>query len=229
MDTHQHDEEMLAYYQGRASIFDGIYEGSRREGELRELGAHLGGLLAGHDVLEVACGPGYWTRVIAGAARSVLATDAVEAVLAEAAGKSWPEGKVRFGVEDAYQLAGVSGAFTAGFHYQWYSHVPRERIPEFLRVFHGKLAPGALVVMGDSHLGGPDREERLERWRARSFQDEKGNTYSVRKLPDGREFTIMKNLPEEADLKEQLAGFAGNLRYRTFPGYWVMAYDVRGD
>jgi protein-L-isoaspartate O-methyltransferase len=67
--------------------------------------------LRGFDVLEVACGTGYWTAVIAVAARSVVAVDRDPVMAAAARQRLSAASNVRCVVTDAYTLDGISGPF----------------------------------------------------------------------------------------------------------------------
>ena len=69
------------YYARRAAEYERIYARPERQDDLRTLRDRVARLLADHDVLEIACGTGYWTRVIAPRARSILATDVGAEVL----------------------------------------------------------------------------------------------------------------------------------------------------
>src|SRR5947208_14631058 len=140
------DNSLKEYYAARADEYEQIYALPERQKDIARLRAMLQALLSGHDVLEVACGTGYWTLPISVTARSILATDVGEEVLALARQKPYPEGKVRFLLTDAFTLAGVDGRFSAGFAGFWWSHVPRSRLRAFLEVFQRKLGPGSLVV-----------------------------------------------------------------------------------
>ncbi|MFZ5805610.1 MAG: class I SAM-dependent DNA methyltransferase [Verrucomicrobiota bacterium] len=76
------------YYNKRAQEYEQIYAKPERQEALGKLKAHLREILRGHDVLEIACGTGYWTEVIASIARSVLATDISEEMLSIARQKN---------------------------------------------------------------------------------------------------------------------------------------------
>jgi hypothetical protein len=117
-------EDLLAYYAQRAHEYEHIYEKPERQSDLGRLRLWLQDALAGHRVLEIACGMGYWTAAVAPFAAAVTATDA----------------------------SSVGGEFTAGLAAFWWSHVPRERQSEFLRSLHRRLGPGAVVVLMDNRL-----------------------------------------------------------------------------
>ena len=68
--------DLIQYYARRVREYDRVYAKPERQEELSKLRALLRRLLAGHDVLELACGTGCWTEVISTVVRSVVATDA---------------------------------------------------------------------------------------------------------------------------------------------------------
>jgi SAM-dependent methyltransferase len=98
------ERELAAYYARRAPEYERIYERPERRADLAALGERVRSLVAGTDVLEVACGTGYWTERFAAAARSVLATDVGAEVLEIARRKTYPPGRVSFAVADAFRL-----------------------------------------------------------------------------------------------------------------------------
>src|ERR1051325_5535846 len=69
---------------------------------------------SGQRVLEIACGTGYWTEVLARTATSVMATDLNDEVLEIARRKPDPDGKVRFQREDTYHLPAFKYSLSAG-------------------------------------------------------------------------------------------------------------------
>ena len=216
------NNSLKEYYAARAGEYEQIYELPERQEDIARLRAMLQALLAGHDVLEVACGTGYWTLPISLTARSILATDVGEEVLALARQKPYPEGKVRFMLADAFTLVGVDGPFSAGFAGFWWSHVPRSRLGPFLEVFHKKLGPGRLVVFTDNNY--VDQSSRPI-----TRQDAEGNTYQLRRLQSGAEFEVVKNFPTEAELRDHLRGIAQDINFTTLTYYWCLSYRVAGE
>src|SRR5947208_17051087 len=168
------------YYARRAGEYEKIFAKPERQPDLACLRTLLPGVVAGRDVLEVACGTGYWTPLISGSARSVLATDIKEEVLEIARHKSYPKHNVTFQVADAYTLANLTGPFSAGFAGFWWSHIPKQRLSHFLDCFHTKLCPGALVVFLDNNYVEGSSTPIAGR-------ESDGNTFQKRKLKDDEE------------------------------------------
>lgn len=87
------------------------------------------------------------------------------------------------------------------------AHIPKKNIPTFLAALHRKLIPGVLVLFNDQlPYGGFHRE-----------QDNEGNTLEQRTLPNGRSFMIVKNFPDEEEIKNALSAFAKDIRYTQRP------------
>ena len=202
---------MRAYYAARAPSMTYADLSPAQEEMLAAYVHLLHERLRGRDVLEVACGTGYWTEKIAQAANRVMATDVVEAMAALATERSYPRGNVEVILSDAYSLEGVPGGWSGGFHFQWWSHVPRSRREDFLASFHAKLAPRATVVFGDNLDRGAD-------------PDEEGNLYQDRTSPDGGDYRIIKNCPSESELRALLGPFASSIEYHRFERDWFVTY-----
>ena len=210
---------LLEYYRRRAREYERIYDKPERQADLAVLRERLPRLLAGRDVLEIACGTGYWTLACAPAARSILATDLTEETLAIARAKDYPPGRVRFAEADAYTLEGLEGRFDAGLACFWWSHLPKERIPAFLGTWHRRLGPGARVVLLDNrYVAGSSTPL--------SRADAAGNTYQARKLADGTEHEVLKNFPTREELAGVLEGRASGLEWLELPYYWCLAYTI---
>ncbi|MFL5734452.1 MAG: class I SAM-dependent methyltransferase [Chloroflexia bacterium] len=213
------DEGLRGYYAARAREYEQIYELPERQGDLAALRELLQRLLSGHDVLEVACGTGYWTLPVSLTARSVLATDVGEEVLELARLKTYPRGNVRFMQADAFTLEGVEGRFSAGFASFWWSHIAMSKLDAFLEAFHGKLGPGSLVVFTDNNY--VDQSSRpIVR------QDSEGNTYQLRRLNSGAEYEVLKNFPSEDELRDRLRGLSTDVEVVSLTYYWCLSYRV---
>ena len=73
--------DLVTYYAKRAAEYEAIYQKPERQSDLRELENLLRRDFAGRNVLEIACGTGYWTERVASVADSIVALDINESVL----------------------------------------------------------------------------------------------------------------------------------------------------
>jgi demethylmenaquinone methyltransferase/2-methoxy-6-polyprenyl-1,4-benzoquinol methylase len=121
----------------------------------------------------------------------------------------------RFVIADAYALPESLGRFDAALAVFWWSHIPRQRIAEFLGSLHRRLEPGACVVLMDNlYVEGSST--------AVSEIDADGNTYQLRRLGDGTEARVLKNFPSEAELRAQLPS---GLKVEMLEYYWLADYQ----
>ena len=95
-------DDLAAYYAKRAAEYERFYDKPERQAEYAALRERVAQLLAGRRVLELACGTGYWTKVMAATAAEVTALDLNQEVLDVAASKNLPKDKVVFGIGNAY-------------------------------------------------------------------------------------------------------------------------------
>ena len=217
-------DDVSEYYAARASVYDETagYVDQDVEAIREQKPDRFKALLAGHRVLEVACGTGYWTVGIAEVATSVLAIDANTSMISQARSRCSHLRNVDFLVTNAYSLERVPRGFTAGVAIYWWSHVPTQCLHAFLEAFHSKLQRGALVLIVDqlpyAKLG---RSRRTDR---------NGNTLERRELPNGRVFEIVKNFPKEEELRRALTGMARNIKYAEYTdeANWNLTYNVEG-
>jgi ubiquinone/menaquinone biosynthesis C-methylase UbiE len=212
--------ELVDYYRRRAREYEAIYAKPERQADLARLGSHIPQRLAGRRVLEVACGTGYWTVLVAKTAASVVATDAAEEPMRIAMSKDYGGGNVRFEIADAYALGDTLGCFDAALAVFWWSHVPLGRVDDFLASLHRRLEPGARVLLMDNLYVDGSSTPIAER-------DAEGNTYQRRTLSDGSENRVLKNFPREADLRASLAPHARTLAYEALEYYWLAEYTLK--
>jgi demethylmenaquinone methyltransferase/2-methoxy-6-polyprenyl-1,4-benzoquinol methylase len=205
------------YYARRAPEYETAYDRSERQADIKALAEMLSTAFAGEEVLEVACGTGYWTRLIAKSAKNILATDINTDMLNIARQKDYGPCSVTFVESDAYSLANIKEQYKAGFHAFWWSHIPVRRIPSFLDSFHARLRPGAKVIMVDnSCVDGSSTPI--------SRSDEGGNTYQIRRLQDGSEHEVLKNHLSPAVIRAQLQTHVENVRVTQLTYYWIAEY-----
>ena len=204
--------DLVEYYAARAREYDEIYRKPERQEDLGRLRELVREELRGLEVLEVACGTGYWTEVLAEAG-SVVAADVNEAVIEIARGRSLAEGRVQFLIGDAYRLPVRAGRFSGGLAAFWWSHVPKTRLEEFLGGFFDKLRTGAkFILMDNNYVEGSST--RIDR------RDREGNTYQKRRLKDGTETEVLKNFPAAAELELELRPFEAEVRVEWLRHYW---------
>jgi cyclopropane fatty-acyl-phospholipid synthase-like methyltransferase len=189
---------------------------------LRETALSLQETVGGRRVLELACGHCRWTPFIAEVAESVLATDLSPNMLqwgrrlfAYAAPKA---SNVGFRLADAFRPDEIDGTFNAAAVINFFQHVPRARLDEFLIFLHAKLEPGAQVFLAASHIKGKFREHLIRRG---------DDFYSRRKRPDGTTYEIIDNEFDEPSLRMLLESHVDDLSYTNGEEYWWVTYTVR--
>jgi len=207
--------EMTDYYARRAQDYDAIYAKPERQADLAALRLRLPALLAGRQVYEVACGTGYWTQFVAPAAASVFATDYNDEVLALARAKPLPPGRVTFARGDAFTPSPAPVACDGALAAFWWSHVRRGAETEsFLRAFFARLQPGARFLFLDNRFVAGSSTPL-----ARTDAD--GNTFQLRRLADGSTHEVLKNFPDEAELRTVLQPHAARVEWEASDYYWL--------
>ena len=213
--------DLARYYAERAPEYERIYAKPERQADLAKMREFIRREFADKHVLEVACGTGYWTEVLASSAASVYATDINEEVLAIAGAKlpiaNNPD--VRLIRADAYTLGGVPRAPACLIAF-WWSHIPKGRLAAFLDVVHSKLLPGATVVAMDNRYVASSSTPVHRR-------DVEGNEYQLRKLDDGSTHEVLKNFPSETELKDAVAEFTDTATVELLEYYWILRYTAR--
>jgi hypothetical protein len=199
------DREMVEYYEARASEYDEWYLRRGRyargpihdaawQAELEAASDWLQDVALHGRIVELAAGTGWWSPILAGKGE-LWAFDAAEAPLERARDRLLAHRlRAHLHVRDAWAEpdAPADGLFT-GF---WLSHVPRQRLAEFLGLARRWLKAGGTYAFIDSrfdpqssaldHHPSPDEET------------------TVRRLNDGRTYTIPKVFYEPSELEAAL-------------------------
>jgi demethylmenaquinone methyltransferase/2-methoxy-6-polyprenyl-1,4-benzoquinol methylase len=208
-------DKLADYYALRAREYERFYDKPERQADLTVLRERLARLFEGRGVLEVACGTGYWTAVIAPGARAVTALDVNEEVLALAREKPLPAGKVEFDRADAYALPDLGRRHDSLFAGFWWSHVPRARLDAFLAGCVRAVAPGAMLAFLDGrYVEGSSTPI--------SRRDAEGNSYQTRRLDDGSVHEVMKNHPAESELIQRASRFGWGAHVELLPYHWLL-------
>jgi len=164
------------------------------------------------SVVELACGTGLFTRLLAPKVDKLTAIDASPEVLAlnrqRVAARN-----VEYLEADLF--AWRSGArYDAAFFSFWLSHVPEERFAAFWEGVAAALEPGGAAYLIDSAFD-PTSTAKDHPVPGRDAG------IVTRRLNDGREFRIVKLFYEPAALEAKLARVRFASRIRQTPRYFV--------
>lgn len=205
------DADLIEYYEARAPEYDDWYlrRGRYERGpvhdaawnaELDVAGRWLDGLPIAGEIVELAAGTGWWSPLLASKGELSL-YDAAAAPLERARERLVAHRlRAHLHVRDAWDEPDRTvDAVFAGF---WLSHLPRTRLDAFLGVVRRWLKPGGTFAFIDS---------LLDPQSSAADHPAPADDRSVRRLDDGREFTIVKVYYEPGELETALAraGFEG--------------------
>lgn len=184
------------YYDERADDYGNLAKPDRKAGGMMpvELGRALVDEFAPiGDVLELACGTGYFTREIIRHARSLTAVDGSPRMLMINQ-RRVHDSKVTYVNGDlfAWEPDRIYDAVFFGF---WLSHVPPTAFDNFWALVQRCLAPNGRVgfIDEDDRAAGHDDPH-----------SSRGVPATWRTLTDGRQFEIVKVFWQPAELEERL-------------------------
>lgn len=216
-------QEMITYYKARAEEYDewfyrrGRYDrgsglNARWFAEVDEVFAAFDALALTGDVLELAAGTGIWTERLLHTASTITIVDASQEMIAINRARVASE-RVSYVQADlfAWQPARLYDAVCFGF---WVSHVPLERLDDFLGMVARALRPGGKVFFVDGR-----REQTSTA--VNHILPEQSSQIMTRKLNDGREFQIVKNFYDPAFLASRCAAVSLTVDVRETPTYFV--------
>lgn len=208
---------MQDYYSARAKQYDRVYSKPERQDDLRCMESWLRTTLANRNVLEIACGTGYWTQFYAPTASNVVGIDSAPETLVIARERVTSNVKLLEG--DAYTPPSSDIPFDAAFAGFWWSHIPRSRIKLFLESLHAALQPGAKVIFMDNRFVPGSSTPIFER-------SEEGDTYQQRRLDDGSTHLILKNFPTADTLLLGIEPYAKTASYHQWRYFWALEYTL---
>lgn len=174
-------------------------------------------VMRGRRVIEIACGSGWATRLVADVAEYVVATDLSPARLALAKGRIRAGQKIRFVQADAYALDAVVGVFDAALAIAWFAHVPKDRHQAFVQGLHQRVGRGGKVFLADEryNIGEPEVTPGSK------------DAYELRELGDGSRYSIIDNKFDANELQRIFAPGAQDLEVHVGAEYWWLHYTVR--
>ncbi len=205
-------DEQAGFYRAVAAEYDA--HALPFPGANDELNAALDAFRPTGSVLELACGPGTWTRRLLRHADGVTAVDASAEMIDIAAVRvkeqhTKPQ-RVRFVQADVFEWR-PDRRYDVVFFGFWLSHVPPERFAAFWSLVDDCLRPGGRVCfVDDAHRTG---EELIEGEDSPVIQ---------RRLTDGTAYRIVKVPYRPEELQQQLDGLGWHITVRATSGpfYW---------
>jgi len=215
-------EELERYYCKRAPEYEGIYYrmDPERDAELERVAEAMKWKFKGQSVLEIACGTGYWTEILAGVAKRVVAIDQSAEMFDEARKKNLSPERVELRLGDAYQLDAIEDEFDGAVANFWFSHVPRAKLDEFIGGLHTRIGSGATVFFSDNF--------DVKGYGGDLVQPEgHADTFKRRVLEDGSSYDVTKNYYDPAELERIFAPRGRDLEIEAGKFYWWLSYRVR--
>jgi demethylmenaquinone methyltransferase/2-methoxy-6-polyprenyl-1,4-benzoquinol methylase len=215
-------QDQIDYYRARAGEYDewwfrtGRYDRGPEfnvswradVGEVERALADWLNVRRARRVLELACGTGLFTRLLAPKVGRVTAIDASPEVLAINRARVAAR-NVEYIDADLFEWR-PQERYDAVFFSFWLSHVPDERFASFWETVRSALRPGGAAYLIDSAFD-PTSTAKDHPVPGRDAG------IVTRRLNDGREFRIVKLFYEPATLETKLAGvgFTSSIRQTT--------------
>jgi SAM-dependent methyltransferase len=214
------NDPVARYYASSTQAADAALSRAERANDLSQVRERIAHLVGGQTVLELACGTGYWTEVIAATADKVLATDILDEMLDRAQRRRFPEGKVAFRRVDGLDLPDDLGTFSCVFIGFWWSHLKRDEQDALLARLRARLGRDvALILLDDVYVEGSSTTI------ART--DAQGNTYEIVATPDGERLELPKSYPADSALRKRLGGDVREIRIERLTYYWMLTCRLK--
>jgi len=222
-------QQQIDYYRARAGEYDewfyrlGRYDhgdalNQQWFDEAKQVMESLHQISMVDNALELACGTGIWTEQLLKISKHITALDASPEVMAINRQKLKAE-KVDYQQADLFQWQ-PDHAYDLVLFGFWLSHVPPERLDAFLTAVSSAVKPGGKLFIVDSLPAGTSSALNHQPYESESIRH-------VRKLNDGREFTIYKVFYEPAALREKLAAFGFDADVRATDNYFIYVTATR--
>ena len=223
MSTQAADNPVADFYTAIADHYDAQFHDESdedRQDDLDDVAEQVAELMRGHTVLELGCGTGYFTDVIAETATSVLATDISEAMLDVARGHGEGLENVQYRVVDALNLPADLGKFTAVFAGFLWSHFKKEQQDAFLAGLRARIGKDALlVVIDDEYVEGASPTI------ART--DAQGNTWANFVDAEGKRHELPKNYPTDSALRKRLGTAVREIKIGRWDSCWALTCRLK--
>ncbi len=191
-----------------------------RQDDLDDVAEQVAELMRDHTVLELGCGTGFFTDVIAETAKSVLATDISEAMLEVAREHGEGLENVEYRVVDALSLPTDIGQFSAVFAGFLWSHFTKDQQDAFLAGLRARIGKDTLLVLIDDEY-----VEGASPTTART--DAQGNTFAQFVDADGKRHELPKNYPTDSALRKRLGTAVREIKIGRWDSCWALTCRLK--
>jgi ubiquinone/menaquinone biosynthesis C-methylase UbiE len=214
------NQQVAKYYALVGEALEDKYLEPDMDEDIDDMSIHLGNVLAGHTVLELGCGTGFWTEIAAESALSVLAVDINANLVDIARERGMPEGKVNFRVADALDLPEDIGKFSAVLVSFLWSHLNKKEQEQLLATLKQRLGKDVLlVILDDSFVEG--FSETIAR------TDTDGTTYQIWTTPEGERFELPKSYPSDSALRKRLGNVGKEIKIERIEFFWILTCRLK--
>ena len=210
--------DQISYYSERADEYENIYDKPERQQDISRVISYLQKHFNNKDMIEIACGTGYWTLYIGKTAKHILATDINESVIDIARTKTYKRENVKFQLTDVFNLPNNLVMYEAGFGGFIWSHISKQKLTLFIRNFLSLINPGGLVIFVDNNYVEGSSTPIYK-------NDENENTYQKRKLINGSKYSIIKNFPTDEELLSVIKPIGSDIEITRFEYYWTIKFN----
>ena len=221
--------EQIEYYRARAGEYDewfyrvGRYDHGAELNkqwfdEVQQVMNALRRLPHAATALELACGTGIWTEQLLQVAAHITALDASPEVI-EINRSKLRSDRVAYQQADLFQWQ-PEQQYDLVFFSFWLSHVPPERVDEFLAKVARAVHPGGRLFIVDSRRAVTSTAHDHAPYQEASVQH-------TRKLNDGRTFNIYKVFYEPEALRQRLAAHGFSADVQETPNYFIYASAIK--
>ena len=209
-------QEQIAYYRARAGEYEetalptlGVGDNPMAR-EWREAERAVHALPQYTDILELACGTGVWTRLLAQHTEHLTALDAAPEML-QLNRASVNDARVKYECVDLFEWEPTQ-QYEMVFFAFWLSHIPDAQLDLFLQRVRRALKPNGTVFILDEPRGTKNVIPTNE-------------NVQTRALNDGRTFKIVKEYYAPEELRERMMrlGFASIEISRGDYFFWLKA------
>ena len=216
-------QEQIEYYCQRAPEYDewfyrigrydrGAKNNQRWFDEIKIVQKKLQEFAPQNEILELACGTGIWTQELLKIGDKITAIDiSPESILLNK--KKLKSPKVKYKKLDLFEWE-PEAEYDFVFLAFWLSHVPPQKLDDFLEKVGRSVKSGGRIFIVDSqfHATSTARNHQIK---------DDGKIYQSRKLNDGRTFQVIKVYNSAEYLASKLKKFGFEMEANTTERYFV--------